>query len=317
MMLSVGDIERARAVSLAELVGGDVPLKKVGKELCGRCPFHGEKTASFYVIPDKGFFHCFGCGAHGTAIDYVMRSKHVGFAAAVRELIHSSEHLTTRPQVRPAAISLPDERETDPLVLDLWRSANAPRLVDHYLYSRGLTAGRAQAALRGHYSVWCSESRRHRPAVLAAVQDSSGEICAVQRIWVEPRCEADGSGLPPKGARSRDLAAGKKTLGKLRDGAVRLFNSARSMGLAEGVETALAAAEIFCVPVWAAAGGARMGAVWLPGECLRLTIFGDNGSAGRELAARAVETHRARGGITVSAEFPPEHWGDWNDALRA
>lgn len=316
--LTDAEIERARAVPLARLIGADVALKRAGREFVGLCPFHGEKSPSFFVVPERGFYHCFGCGAHGTAIDYVMRTRGLDFPAAVRELIGASPDdviPNLRPPARPAAVSLPADGP-DPLVLDLWRSAKADRLVAFYLQSRGLSPGRFQAALRGHYEVWCAESLRARPAILAAVQDSAGEICGLQRIWVERRYDVSEKGLPPKGARATDLAAGKKTLGHLRDGAVRLFDPAHGMGIAEGVETALAAAERFCVPVWASCGGARMGSVRMPPECGRLTIYGDNGTNGRELAERAAEAHRARG-IKVSVEYPPEQWGDWCDVVRA
>ena len=57
-----------------------------GREHSGLCPFHNEKTPSFYVVEDKGFFHCFGCGAHGDAIGYVMRADNLDFIEAVERL---------------------------------------------------------------------------------------------------------------------------------------------------------------------------------------------------------------------------------------
>ena len=59
-------------VSLADLVGKRVRLIRKGREYGGLCPFHNEKTPSFYVVEDKGFFHCFGCGAHGDAIGFTI-----------------------------------------------------------------------------------------------------------------------------------------------------------------------------------------------------------------------------------------------------
>jgi DNA primase len=75
----------ARA-DIAELIGTRVPLKKQGKEFKACCPFHGEKTPSFTVVPDKGFYHCFGCGAHGTALGFLMDHDHMSFVEAVEEL---------------------------------------------------------------------------------------------------------------------------------------------------------------------------------------------------------------------------------------
>ena len=71
---------------IAEVVGSRVALTRAGREHKGLCPFHGEKTPSFYVSPDKGFYHCFGCGAHGTALGFLMEHDHLGFVEAVEAL---------------------------------------------------------------------------------------------------------------------------------------------------------------------------------------------------------------------------------------
>jgi DNA primase len=75
----------ARA-DIVELIGSRVPLKKQGKEFKACCPFHGEKTPSFTVVPDKQFYHCFGCGAHGTALGFLMEHDHLSFVEAVEDL---------------------------------------------------------------------------------------------------------------------------------------------------------------------------------------------------------------------------------------
>src|SRR5262245_28193812 len=75
----------ARA-DIVELIGSRVPLKKAGKEFKACCPFHGEKTPSFHVVPDKAFYHCFGCGVHGTAITFLMDHDHLSFVEAVEDL---------------------------------------------------------------------------------------------------------------------------------------------------------------------------------------------------------------------------------------
>lgn len=71
---------------LVELIGRRVPLQKNGKAFKGRCPFHNEKTPSFHVVPEKGIFHCFGCKASGSIIDFFMRTEHLEFAEAVKVL---------------------------------------------------------------------------------------------------------------------------------------------------------------------------------------------------------------------------------------
>ena len=71
---------------IVELIGARVPLKKSGREFKACCPFHAEKTPSFWVSPDKQFYHCFGCGKHGTALGFLMDHDHLGFREAVEEL---------------------------------------------------------------------------------------------------------------------------------------------------------------------------------------------------------------------------------------
>ena len=73
-------------VDIVELIGSRVPLKRKGKEYTACCPFHDERTPSFYVSPSKAFYHCFGCGAHGTAIKFLMEYDRLEFVDAVEEL---------------------------------------------------------------------------------------------------------------------------------------------------------------------------------------------------------------------------------------
>lgn len=75
----------ARA-DIVEVVGRRVQLKKAGREFKACCPFHDEKTPSFTVSPGKGFYHCFGCGAHGTAIGFLMEYDHMSFVEAIESL---------------------------------------------------------------------------------------------------------------------------------------------------------------------------------------------------------------------------------------
>lgn len=73
-------------VDIVDLVDSFVPLKKAGANYAACCPFHNEKSPSFTVSPTKQFYHCFGCGAHGTAISFVMEYQGLGFVDAVKDL---------------------------------------------------------------------------------------------------------------------------------------------------------------------------------------------------------------------------------------
>ena len=73
-------------VDIVDIVESAVPLKRAGANMAACCPFHTEKSPSFTVSPAKQFYHCFGCGAHGTAIGFMMEYHGLGFVEAVKEL---------------------------------------------------------------------------------------------------------------------------------------------------------------------------------------------------------------------------------------
>jgi DNA primase len=76
-------------VDVVDIINRRVPLKKAGRDYQARCPFHDEKTPSFTVSQQKQFYHCFGCGAHGSAIGFLMEYENLGFVEAVEELAQS------------------------------------------------------------------------------------------------------------------------------------------------------------------------------------------------------------------------------------
>ena len=132
---------RART-PLAALIGRKVKLARSGKSWKGCCPFHGEKTPSFYVYDDG--YHCFGCGAHGDAIGFVMNSESAGFIEAVERL--AGEAGLEVPKPSPAAAEAERERLDLTGVLDLAAASFVRRLHARegrealdYLRGRGLT----------------------------------------------------------------------------------------------------------------------------------------------------------------------------------
>ena len=76
-------------VDIVNVVDRHVPLKKAGANYSACCPFHNEKTPSFTVSPTKQFFHCFGCGAHGSPINFLMDYSGMNFVEAVTDLAMS------------------------------------------------------------------------------------------------------------------------------------------------------------------------------------------------------------------------------------
>ena len=133
------------ATDIVEVIQHYVPLRRAGKEYKACCPFHDEKTPSFTVVPDKQFFHCFGCGAHGTAIGFLMDYANLEFVEAVEELARR----TGREVPRESGGESGSRDDTEPIfeALDranayfqrqLRRHPQASRPVE-YLKGRGLS----------------------------------------------------------------------------------------------------------------------------------------------------------------------------------
>lgn len=131
---------------IVDLVGSRVQLRKAGKDFQARCPFHDEKTPSFTVSPDKQFYHCFGCGAHGTAIGFLMEHDRLAFPEAVEELARraglpipvDAQALRPGPGPDHAPLYALLERVADLYRRQLREHPERHRAVD-YLKCRGLT----------------------------------------------------------------------------------------------------------------------------------------------------------------------------------
>ena len=133
------------ATDVVEVIEHYVPLKRAGKEYKACCPFHDEKTPSFTVVPDKQFYHCFGCGAHGTAVGFLMDYGNMEFVEAVEELARRAGREVPRegggeggPRDDPDPIFDALHRANAYFQRQLRRHPRAPRAVE-YLKGRGLS----------------------------------------------------------------------------------------------------------------------------------------------------------------------------------
>ncbi|UOD51267.1 DNA primase [Orrella daihaiensis] len=163
-------------VDVVDVVGRYVQLRKGGANLLGLCPFHQEKSPSFTVSPSKQFFHCFGCGAHGSAIGFLMQHSGASFQEAVRTLASTVgmqvPESNTSPATRARAAQRRQEQNAHSAVLDKAQDFYKAQLKDHppavqYLKSRGLTG---QIAAR--YGLgWAPESRQGLATVFGRYED--------------------------------------------------------------------------------------------------------------------------------------------------
>lgn len=144
----------ARA-DIVDVVNARVPLKKKGREYSACCPFHNEKTPSFTVSQNKQFYHCFGCGAHGTALGFLMEYENLDFVDAVEALAGEYNLDVPRENVPEHVLAQKDDRQNIYDALEQCTKLfqhelkTTPRAVD-YLKQRGLTGDIAKTYQLGY-----------------------------------------------------------------------------------------------------------------------------------------------------------------------
>ena len=281
-----GDLQALRASidlkALAEQAGVMLHQRGAG-DWWGCCPFHSERSPSFHILRAKGFFHCFGCGASGSAIDFLMRIEQIGFKEAIDRLggrfgLRIDAEAAARRAQRLAADEAQARAEKAAQAAELWRAAGPIKpgdLADRYLQGRGL-APPWPATLR--LGRWVSKAGLGWPALVAgAARWPAREVVAVQ---VTPLAEPGVKAL----ARPARL-----TLGTPATAAVRLsaWSAGRPVVLTEGVEDGLAMLQVMpMAAAWAVLGTANAAVVALPeGADVLLALDGDR--PGRWAAARA------------------------------
>ena len=333
-------------VDVVEVVGRHVKLRKAGANWLGLCPFHGEKSPSFTVSPTKQFYHCFGCGAHGSAIGFLMEHGGLSYPDAIREL------------ARSAGLEVPQERggsdevrRRDPDLLETLAAAarfykqrlrDSPRAIE-YLKGRGVS-GETAARFGIGYA-----PEGWRP-LEAAVPDYSVRTLVEAGLVIEPEPEpgVDEAGpgrrrrydrfrdrvmFPIRNPRGQTIGFGGRVLGQgepkyLNSPETPVFSKGRELyGLFEGRDAIRAADCVIVVEgymdvVMLAQHGVRNAVATLGTattaqhvqKLLRLVdrvVFAfDGDAAGRRAAWRALEACLPMAADTKRVDFlflPPEH----------
>jgi len=271
----------------------------------GPCPICGGTDR--FRWDDKagsGSFYCNQCGP-GSGVDLVMKVHGVPFIDAKRMI---EEHLPSAPIEIPKA-----KRDTSLEALAaIWSRAQKLTGDDPaswYLARRGLPHDSPSLRWLPKFTyVHDDKSKTEHPAMLAMFVGPDRAAHTIQYTYL------DGSGRKADVPKPRKLAPAKIPAG----GAVRLAASAETMGIAEGVETALAAAKLFDIPVWSAlsAGGLIK---WQPPQTARhIIVFGDNDrSATGQAAAWALAHRLITEGLTAEVRVPDTPETDWNDVLTS
>ena len=304
------DIEALKSrYDLSAIVRRRVKLRKAGHELVGLCPFHAENTPSFRVNDTKGAFNCFGCGAHGDVLDYIMAAEGLHFMGAVRWLAGSEDLPAADPVARERDERFERAARAEAIVMAQaqWRAARSiiGTPAELYLRSRGIVEPMPPTIRFGRVPVWRDKKNgrngRRFPALIAACQDVAGKVVGVQRIYLTE----DGRKAP--------MANPKLSLGKVRGCALRLGPPAREIRVCEGPEDGLTIRQRYPgPPVWVSLGTGALPFIDFPDEVEDITIMGDNNVAGRAAVGAGIEAYEAKGRAARGA-YPGEAFKDWND----
>jgi putative DNA primase/helicase len=264
---------------IVELIGSSIELKKSGREFRACCPFHNENTPSFYVIPAKQFYNCFGCGAHGNAVSFLMEYAKLTFPAAIEALAANLgadlSRDVSRPLPTPRAITIEPPFDWSERAEFIWRrtQALAGTIGEKYLHHRGCVVPPRDTHLR-----FLPSDDRFPPSLCAAVTDvMSGKPISLHFT----RLAADGRG---KAGTDRD----KLLLGghRKRGGCIRLWPDecvSQGLAIAEGIESALAAAHMF-TPTWSSIDAGNLAGFPVLDGIEALTILADHDEAGLRAA---------------------------------
>ena len=267
-------------------------------DLSGRPPRKEGSCVLHLDGPYAGWGFDFSTGERAGPIDLIYHATGLTDGA----LFEEAARLANVDRLPPAPRPKPDHTLEVRRILDGCRPL-AGTLAETYLRTRGL-ADPASPDLVYHPDLTDYDGGRGWPGMVAIPRRSDGTpVGGIHRTFLLE----NGSDKAP---------AGKKMLGPVADGAVRLFpiGDDRHLGIAEGIETALAAQAIFGVPVWVALSADGMARWQWPAEVSRVTIFADAGDAGRQAAARLADRLNL---ADISNEVTtPLHGDDFNDDLR-
>lgn len=227
---------------IVELIDQRVPLKKAGRNYSACCPFHNEKSPSFTVSPDKQFYHCFGCGAHGNAISFMMEFEQLEFVEAIEELAQLHHMDVPREQgkgpARPAAhaddYSLM-QQAAQFYQLQLQQHPDSPA-VREYVKKRGLSEKTVQDYALGYApNSWDSLLKQLSPTANRALRDQLFELRLTNRNdnGREYDFFRDRLMFPIRDKRGRVIAFGGRVLG---DGTPKYLNSPESRLFHKGRE---------------------------------------------------------------------------------
>ena len=219
MSLSPAFLDELRTRTLlSALIGKTLKLQKKGREFAACCPFHNEKTPSFYVNDEKGFYHCFGCGAHGDAIRWMTDQRGLPFIEAVKELAQTAGLELPAPDAREAARaerakSLHDVMAAAAAWFEEQYDGLAGAAARDYAERRGLTAATRKAFSLGSAPVSKTGLRRALAEFGDAMLVEAGLLIEIEGKEPYDRFR-DRLMIPIRDPRGRVIAFGGRIIGQ-------------------------------------------------------------------------------------------------------
>jgi len=329
--------ELRNRADIVEVIGAHVRLRRAGNRFMGLCPFHNEKTPSFSVSPERGFFHCFGCGAGGTVFNFVMRIEGLSFPEAVGSLaaryglaLPERGHSGAKPGERDSLFRA-NEVASDFFVHVLWKHPDGAPARD-YLKSRAVADDTARAFKLGFAPA--------RAGSLTGALEKRGLLDAGRKLGL---VKQDASApydmfrarlmFPIRDVQGRTIAFGGRVLDDripkyINSAESPLYSKARNLyglyearqAIAKNDRAIVVEGYLDAIAVWAAGFKEVVASLGTSLTVDQLRLLGrhtrnviacfDGDAAGRKASLRALEVFLAAGllgrGIFIPAGFDPD-----------
>ncbi len=303
------DIDRIKSQAngkwygILESFGIDVstdPKKHTACPICG--PGNNSHRFRFDNKDGNASWICTQCGS-GDGFTMLMLKYGWSFIDAVREVGKITDTVEFIPAPKEQ-----DETKKREFMNKIWKESGpltGSDLVTKYLRSRGIVIAPDTSQVHLNASCYEAETKTSMPAMVCMVRDRDGKPTGLHRTYLTDQ------------ATKADLKDARKSIGKTASGAIRLFPVTDTVGVAEGIETALSAAQLFDIPTWAVISAGGMESFMPPEGVRKVIIFGDNDATftGQKSAYFLANKLYMKDFIVDDPQIPDVRGEDWNDVL--
>lgn len=293
------DFAAVKAVQLSAVVGQSVKLQRRGQEWVGLCPFHQERSPSLTVNDAKGFYHCFGCGSHGDAADFVAVVTGCSIADAARRL--GAGDIPRLPKAKPGK-ALP-EPETADAARRIWREAQpiVGTPAELYLRNRAITCPLPESL---RFARLKHPQGGVHPCLVGIAVEVETKFAGIQRTFLT------------EAGRKAAVEPVKMSLGRIGGCAVRLTPASGELIVCEGIEDGLSLYQALGRAVWVSAGASMLASMKFPRLVRSVVIAADNDPSGEREASKAAAAFADRG-LSVRVMRPSPEFKDFNEELAS